>query len=85
MCLYKTQKGEIFPENVALKFDPSIETANLKETLILKDLTKRIDKEGIKINIPKYYMHSFYKGRRFFVMTYLPESINDFINSRGYY
>ena len=28
-------------------------------------------------------MHSFYKGRRFFVMTYLPHSINDLVNSKG--
>ena len=28
-------------------------------------------------------MHSVYKLRRFFVMTYLPESIEEFINSKG--
>ncbi len=28
-------------------------------------------------------MHSVYRLRRFFVMTYLPESIEEFINSKG--
>ena len=28
-------------------------------------------------------MHSFYKGRRFFVMQYLPESLEDLIKSQG--
>ncbi len=27
-------------------------------------------------------MHSVYKGRRFYVMTYLPESIEEFIKSK---
>ena len=33
--------------------------------------------------MPKYYLHSFYKGRRFFVMTYLPQSIDDLLMSKG--
>jgi hypothetical protein len=28
-------------------------------------------------------MHSFHKGRRFFVMKYLPESLHDLIESKG--
>jgi hypothetical protein len=85
VCLYESlpQKDGtlLYPEQVAVKFDPTNETANLKETLWLKDQTKRIAEEGIKINIPTYYMHSFSKGRRFFVMKYLPESLEDLINS----
>jgi hypothetical protein len=33
--------------------------------------------------MPLYYLHSFYKGRRFFVMTYLPQSIDDLLMSKG--
>lgn len=72
-----------YPPLVAVKFDPCNETANLKETLWLKETTKRIKDEGRKINIPTYYMHSFNKGRRYFVMTYLPDSLDDLINSKG--
>ncbi len=28
-------------------------------------------------------MHSFHRGRRFFVMKYLPESLEDLIKSKG--
>ena len=41
VCLYKSKVQRdgsmLFPELVAVKFDPSNETANLKETLWLKD------------------------------------------------
>ena len=88
VCLYETKQPNdisksIYPQYVAVKFDPSTETANLTETLWLKNLEKRIKEEGIKINIPKYYLHSFKDGRRYFVMDYLPESLEDLINSRG--
>ncbi len=68
---------------MAVKFDPTTDTANLTETLFLRDMTKRVDEQKIQINIPKYYMHSSYKLRRFFVMTYLPESIEDLVKSKG--
>jgi hypothetical protein len=71
------------PEQVAVKFDPTTDTANLTETLFLRDMSKRMDEQNLKINIPKYYMHSSYKLRRFFVMTYLPESIEDLVKSKG--
>ena len=87
VCLYKSLKqkdGSMpYPEQVAVKFDPTNETANLKETLWLKEQTKRIEDNNIKINLPTYYMHSFHKGRRYFVMKYLPESLDDLIKSRG--
>jgi serine/threonine protein kinase len=86
VCLYKTLPHRDtlgFPELVAVKFDPNSEAMNLKETLWLKDQTKLIEEKGLNINIPKYIMHSFYKGRRFFAMTYLPESIEDFLRSKG--
>ncbi len=68
---------------MAVKFDPTKDTANLTETLFLRNMTKRLEEEKIQINIPKYYMNSSYKLRRFFVMTYLPESIDDLIKSKG--
>ena len=41
VCLYKSKIQKdgkmLFPELVAVKFDPTAETANLKETLWLKD------------------------------------------------
>ena len=41
VCLYRSKVQRdgsmLFPELVAVKFDPSNETANLKETLWLKD------------------------------------------------
>jgi hypothetical protein len=64
VCLYESipQKDGslLYPELVAVKFDLTTETANLKETLWLKEQTKRIAEEGIKIKIPTYYMHSFH-------------------------
>ena len=76
VALYKSlpqRDGNMpFPEQVAVKFDPDTTTNNLSETLWLKDMTLRIDKEGIQINMPRYYMHSFLNSRRYFVMTYLP-------------
>ena len=72
-----------FPDEVAVKFDPGQETNNLTETLWLKEITARIDRENLSIKMPKYYLHSFYKGRRFFVMTYLPHSIDDLLMSKG--
>ena len=75
VCLYKTlphRDTAGFPELVAVKFDPNSETMNLKETLWLKDQTKLMEEKGNNIKIPKYITHSFYKSRRFFVMTYLP-------------
>ncbi len=87
-CLYKSQPhktGKIFPDEVAVKFDPTTDTANLKETLFLRDLTKRVEGQNIKINIPKYYMHSTYNLRSFCVMTYLPESIEELVKSKGEY
>ncbi len=87
VCLYRSippkNNQPIYPELVAVKFDPTTETNNLTETLWLKDIWTRISTENLNVNIPKYYMHSFHRGRRFFVMTYLPESLNDLINSKG--
>ena len=86
VCLYRSmpqRTGQTFPEQVAVKFDPTTDTANLTETLFLRDMTKKIEEQKIQINIPKYYMHSSYKLRRFFVMTYLPESIEDLVKSKG--
>jgi serine/threonine protein kinase len=87
VCLYKSlphrDVNPPYPEKVAVKFDPTTETTNLKETLFLKDMNKRIKEENLKVKIPEYLMHSFNKGRRFFVMTYLPESIDDLVNSKG--
>jgi serine/threonine protein kinase len=86
VCLYKTlphRDTAGFPELVAVKFDPNSETMNLKETLWLKDQTKLMEEKGNNIKIPKYITHSFYKSRRFFVMTYLPESIEDLLKSKG--
>jgi eukaryotic-like serine/threonine-protein kinase len=87
VCLYKTlphrEVNPPYPDLVAVKFDPTTETNNLKETLFLKDMNKRIKEENLKVKIPEYIMHSFNKGRRFFVMTYLPHSIEDLVNSKG--
>lgn len=87
VCLYKSlphrDVNPPYPELVAVKFDPSTETANLKETLFLKDMNKRIKEEKLRAKIPEYIMHSFYKSRRFFVMSYLPHSIDDLVNSKG--
>jgi serine/threonine protein kinase len=89
VCLYRSlphrDVNPPYPEYVAVKFDPANETMNLKETLWLKDETTRIKAEGRENEamIPTYFMHSFYKSRRFFVMSYLPESIDDFIKSKG--
>ena len=66
---------------MAVKFDPSTETSNLKETLFLKDMKKMTQEKGIKINIPTYYLHGSFNLRSFFVMTYLPDSIEDYIKS----
>jgi hypothetical protein len=45
VCLYKSQPQRdgslMFPEQVAVKFDPTTDTANLTETLFLKDITRR--------------------------------------------
>lgn len=35
------------------------------------------------MNIPKYYLHSFVNGRRYLIIDYLPESLEDLIMSRG--
>ena len=87
VALYKTlpdRNGNLqYPELVAIKFDPDTTTNNLTETLWLKNISKRIEDEHIEINMPKYYMHSFQNSRRFFVMTYLPQTINDLIMSKG--
>ena len=87
MCLYKSipQKGgnPPYPELVAVKFDPSTETSNLKETLFLKDMNSKLKAQNMKVKIPEYILHSFYQGRRFLVMSYLPHSIDDLLNSKG--
>jgi hypothetical protein len=84
VCLYKSipqRNGPNYPDEVAVKFDPTTDTANLTETLFLRDMTKRMEEQNLQIKIPKYYMHSSYKLRRFFVMTYLPQSIEDLVKS----
>jgi hypothetical protein len=87
VCLYESlpqKNGKLlYPKEVVVKFNPTNETANIKEMLWLKEQTKKITEEGFQINIPTYYMHSFHKGRRFFVMKYLPESLEDLIKSKG--
>ena len=51
VCLYKSltkrDRKMLFPKFVAVKFDPTNETANLKETLWLKEQTKKIKEENI--------------------------------------
>ena len=85
MCLYKSlphkDVNPPYPEFVAVKFDPTTETTNLSETLFLKQINQRIKEENKRVRIPEYLMHSFYKGRRFFVMTYLPQSLEELVNS----
>ena len=75
----KNDEKSPYPDLVAVKFDPSTETTNLTETLWLKGITERIKNENLSIRMPKYYLHSFFNGRRFFVMDYLPDSIDDLL------
>jgi hypothetical protein len=77
VCLYRAQppkngQPQLFPDEVAVKFDPGKETANLGETLWLKEQTKQLAEKGTKINIPTYYLHSFKDGRRYLIISYLP-------------
>ena len=50
VCLYKSLPNNNinppYPELVAVKFDPTTETTNLKETLFLKDLNNKLKAEN---------------------------------------
>ena len=49
------------------------------------NLNSEVQSEGSveESKIPFYYLDSCYRNRKFFVMSYLPESIDDFISSSG--
>ena len=52
VCLYqsmppKNDSQPLYPELVAVKFDPSTETANLTETLWLRSLAKKFEEEAL--------------------------------------
>jgi serine/threonine protein kinase len=56
----------------------------LKETQWLKDITSRIQRENLNVNIPTYYSNSSYKGDRpYLITTYLPHSIEEYLASKG--
>ena len=70
VCLYKDKEHE---KHVAIKFDKEGESLILEECLFLKEYYTQL-----KLAV-RYYMHDTVKARRFMVMEYLEDSVEEYM------
>ena len=71
MCLFQDPSSK---QDVAIKFDPVVGNPNvLTECLFLREFSGKIS------SVPEYKCHSTIGGRRYLVMKYLEQSVEEHI------
>jgi hypothetical protein len=68
----------LYPDQVLVKF-------STKEKEFLKQITSRIQRENLNLNIPTYYSESYCDDnmRAYLITTYIPYSIEEYLAYKG--